>query len=179
MTLKRISRLYIILGKNFSAWISPIYTGVLIIFLRLFVGFGRYIDRFLYRELNKPLNDPVVIVGNPRSGTTFLHRFLIKNRLGTGSQLWQLIYPSIIIQKFIKPFLPILEKFSPARHHSTVAHKTSLTSYETDDVSFLFRYFDGFFVYGFFLTFDDKDLFKWVDPKINDTHKRDFKWFWG
>tara|TARA_B100000035_G_scaffold203940_1_gene174399 strand:- start:435 stop:1196 length:762 start_codon:yes stop_codon:yes gene_type:complete len=70
-----------------------------------------------------------------------------------------------------------MEKISPARHHSTEAHKTSLTSVETDDVSLLFRYLDGFFLYGFFLTFDDDDLFHWVDPKIRDTSKRDFKWF--
>ena len=88
-----------------------------------------------------------------------------------------MIYPSIIIQKLIKPFLPVLEKISPARHHSTKAHKTSLTSVETDDVSLLFRYLDGFFFYGFFLTFDEEDLFHWVDPKIRNTSARDFAWF--
>jgi hypothetical protein len=73
--------------------------------------------------------------------------------------------------------LPILEIVSPARHHSTKAHKTSLTSIETDDVSLLFRYIDGFFFYGFFLTFDKEDLFHWVDPKIIDNSCRDYKWF--
>ena len=77
----------------------------------------------------------------------------------------------------MKPLLPILEFISPAKHHSTEAHKTSLSSIETDDVSLLFRYFDGFFLYGFFLTFDDEDLFDWVDPKIRDTSERDFSWF--
>ena len=38
-----------------------------------------------------------------------------------------------------------MEKISPAKHHSTDAHKTSLASIETDDVSLLFRFFDGFF----------------------------------
>ena len=56
MTLIRISRLYIILGKNFNAWISPILTGILFFLLRLFVGFGRYLDLFLFRGLDKPLN---------------------------------------------------------------------------------------------------------------------------
>tara|TARA_B100000609_G_C17131534_1_gene390498 strand:- start:120 stop:872 length:753 start_codon:yes stop_codon:yes gene_type:complete len=65
---------------------------------------------------------------------------------------------------------------SPAKYHSTEAHKTSLDSVETDDVSLLFRYLDGFFLYGFFLTFDEEDLFKWVDPKIRDTSSRDFRW---
>ena len=89
---------------------------------------------------------PIVIVGNPRSGTTFLHRFLISQKLGTGSQLWQLIYPSVVVQKIIKPILPVLEYISPAKHHSTEAHKTSLSSVETDDVSLLFRFLDGFFL---------------------------------
>ena len=51
------------------------------------------------------------------------------------------------------------------------------TSIETDDVSLLFRYLDGFFFYGFILTFDEQDLFHWVDPKLRDTSKRDFDWF--
>jgi len=70
-----------------------------------------------------------------------------------------------------------MEVISPARHHSTEAHKTSLSSIETDDVSLLFRFFDGFFLYGFFLSFDEDDLFDWVDPKLRDTSKRDFAWF--
>ncbi|MBT3179482.1 MAG: sulfotransferase [Candidatus Marinimicrobia bacterium] len=177
MILKRIIRVYLIIGKTFGKWITPIITGILISLLRVGVWFGQKIDIFIFPSIKKKLKSPIIIVGNPRSGTTFLHRFLINNGLGVGSQLWQLVYPSIIIQKLIKPFLPILEFISPARHHSTKAHKTSLTSVETDDVSLLFRYFDGFFLYGFFLTFDEEDLFEWVDPKIRDTSKRDFNWF--
>lgn len=178
MILKRVTRVYLILGQVFGSWFSPIISGCLILILRVVVGFFRLLDYVFYPKLLKPIkNDPIIIVGNPRSGTTFLHRFLIKLNLGSGSQLWQMIYPSIILQKIIKPFLPIMEIISPARHHSTAAHKTSLTGIETDDVSLLFRYFDGFFLYGFFLTFDKNNLFDWVDPKVRDTSNRDYKWF--
>lgn len=177
MALKRIVRVYLILGKTFNAWFSPLISGVMVLVLRMIVGIGRIFDHVIFWGIRKPLKDPIIIVGNPRSGTTFLHRFLIKENIGTGSQLWQMLYPSVILQKCIKPFLPILEKISPARHHSTAAHKTSLTSVETDDVSLLFRYLDGFFLYGFFLTFDDEDLFHWVDPNITDRSSRDFSWF--
>jgi hypothetical protein len=175
--IKRISKAYFILGKTFGAWISPVLIGILIIFLRFVVGLSQFLDRGFFPSFNQKIKKPIIIVGNPRSGTTFLHRFLIKQKIGTGSQLWQLIYPSIFLQKLIKPILPILEMISPARHHSTKAHKTSLTSIETDDVSLLFRYLDGFFFYGFFLTFDKEDLFHWVDPKIIDNSNRDYKWF--
>ena len=177
MALKRIARVYLILGKTFNAWFSPLISGVMVLVLRMIVGIGRIFDHVIFWGIRKPLKDPIIIVGNPRSGTTFLHRFLIKENIGTGSQLWQMLYPSVILQKCIKPLLPILEKISPARHHSTAAHKTSLTSVETDDVSLLFRYLDGFFLYGFFLTFDDEDLFHWVDPHITDRSSRDFSWF--
>ena len=177
MALKSIARVYLILGKTFNAWFSPLISGVMVLVLRMIVGIGRIFDHVIFWGIRKPLKDPIIIVGNPRSGTTFLHRFLIKENIGTGSQLWQMLYPSVTLQKCIKPFLPILEKISPARHHSTAAHKTSLTSVETDDVSLLFRYLDGFFLYGFFLTFDDEDLFHWVDPNITDRSSRDFSWF--
>ena len=177
MAIKRIIRVYLIVGKTFGVWIIPIFTGILILFLRLIVFVGRLLDHLFFPGIRKPLQNPILIVGNPRSGTTFLHRFLIKQGFGTGSELWQMIYPSITLQKIIKPILPIMEVISPARHHSTEAHKTSLSSIETDDVSLLFRFFDGFFLYGFFLSFDEDDLFDWVDPKLRDTSKRDFAWF--
>ena len=177
MAIKRIIRVYLIVGKTFGVWIIPIFTGILILFLRLIVFAGRILEHLFRPGIRKPLQNPILIVGNPRSGTTFLHRFLIKQGFGTGSELWQMIYPSITLQKIIKPILPIMEVISPARHHSTEAHKTSLSSIETDDVSLLFRFFDGFFLYGFFLSFDEDDLFDWVDPKLRDTSKRDFAWF--
>ena len=88
-----------------------------------------------------------------------------------------MIYTSALLQKIIKPILPFLERFSPTKHHSTEAHKTSLNSVETDDASMLFRFFDGFFLYGFILSWLKEDLFDWVDPQKRDNSKRDFKWF--
>jgi len=174
---KRITRAYLTVGTTFGTWFSPIITGVLITILRLIVGVGRILDRiFFSNAINKKLKNPIMIVGNPRSGTTFLHRYLVKNGIGVGSQLWQMLYPSILLQKLIKPFLPFLEKVSPTRHHSTAAHKTSLQSVETDDVAIFFRFMDGFFLYGFILSWAEENLFSWVDPLVRDTADRDYKW---
>ena len=76
----------------------------------------------------------------------------------------------------IKPLLPFLEKVSPTRHHSTAAHKTSLQSVETDDVAIFFRFMDGFFLYGFILSWAEENLFSWVDPLERDTSDRDYNW---
>ncbi len=118
-----------------------------------------------------------MIVGNPRSGTTFLHRFLVEQEVGAGLRLWEMMFPSLILRRLVRPLLPALERISPARHHSTVAHDTGLTSVETDDASMLFRHFDGFFLYGFILAFADKDYRAMFEPTVRDTSKRDFDWF--
>ena len=70
-----------------------------------------------------------------------------------------------------------MEKISPTKHHSTIAHKTSLSSIETDDAAILFRYNDGFFLYGFILAWAEKDLFPWFDPQNRNMEERDFNWF--
>jgi hypothetical protein len=91
-------------------------------------------------------------------------------------RVWKMLYPSLTLQTIIKPFLPLLEKFSPAKHHSADIHETSLTAIETDDPALLFRYFDGFFVYGFFLAWAEEDLKQLFDPNIRDTSQRDFNY---
>ena len=178
MKFNRKLKAYKAIGNTFGSWVSPIATGLFLVLMRTLVSIGLFIDKIFYKIAREPkLERPIVIIGNPRSGTTFLQRYLINSGIGSGSELWQLIYPSLVLQKIIKPLLPVLEKISPARHHSTAAHKTSLTSVETDDVGLFFRYFDGFFLYGFLLAFDHEDLFEYFDPKVRNTSKRDFDWF--
>ena len=164
-TFKRLKTAYFTISKTFGKSITPIFTGFSLLFLKFIVKYFNILDKLFYpKKVNDKLKNPILIVGNPRSGTTFLQRFLSKN-FGTGSELWEMIFPSIVLQKLLKPILPLLEKYSPTKHHSTDAHKTSLSSVETDDASILFRYNDGFFLYGFILAWAEQDLFSWFDPK--------------
>jgi hypothetical protein len=117
-----------------------------------------------------------VIVGNPRTGTTFLQRFLVEHQFGIGQHLYRSLYPPILLQKGLRPLLPLLEKVSPARFHKSAAHDTNLSSVETDDVTIFFRYLDGFFLYGFFLAHADDDHRALFDPAVRDVSRRDFDW---
>lgn len=169
---------YLAIKKNFGKPFSSVFLFIGLLILRIFAIIGDFLDKILFPEISKQeINKPIVIVGNPRSGTTFLQRFLVENCIGIGMPLWKMLFPSLVFQKIIKPFLPLLEKVSPARFHKHAAHKTNLLAVETDDPSLLFRYFDGFFVYGFFLAWADKDFKNLFDPDIRDTSKRDFEWF--
>ncbi|MBN2797877.1 MAG: sulfotransferase [Deltaproteobacteria bacterium] len=124
-----------------------------------------------------PIRRPILILGNPRSGTTFLHRFLHQHRVATGVPLWRMLFPSLTVGALVRPLLPLLERVSPARHHAATAHKTSLTAVETDEAALLFRFFDGFFLYAFFWAFDEEDAMDQFDPRVRDTSARDLSWW--
>mgnify|MGYP006178275927 CR=1 FL=1 len=47
---------------------------------------------------NKPISDPVFVIGLPRSGTTNLHNLLIDNLNFKGFEYWQLTSPSLIFK---------------------------------------------------------------------------------
>lgn len=176
-TLQRMLRVIRVLRKAHGLGIAPFFLVLFFGFLRTLVAIAMALDHVFFPSLNKTkATRPIVIVGNPRTGTTFLQRFLSDQGFGAGMELFLMLYPSLLLQAILKPILPILEKLNPAQFHSSAVHETSLSSVETDDVALLFRYLDGFFLYGFFLAFDDEELLPLFDPRVRDTSSRDFDW---
>lgn len=166
-----------VVARTFGVKFVPLFVGVAYGLLRLAMALAMALDTLFFPALKRTkIERPIVIVGNPRTGTTFLHRFLVEHGFGTGMHLYRSLYPSILLQKALRPLLPTLEKVSPARFHVSAAHETNLSSVETDDVTVFFRYFDGFFLYGFFAAWDDDDLTPMFDPNTRDTTARDFDW---
>ncbi len=175
--IERLYRAYLVAGQTFGAWLPALFSVSLFLTLRLGVALGMLVDPLLFGRLRRTrIERPIVIVGNPRTGTTFLHRFLVDQRLGAGMELWRMLYPSLTLQALLRPLLPLLERLSPARHHATVAHATSLTAVETDDAALLFRYCDGFFLYGFLMAWAERERYADFDPRRRDTSARDFAW---
>lgn len=175
--LGRMGHIYRVMRRTFKVRVVPLFLALLFAVVRTFVGVAMTLDNLLVGRLRKTkAARPIVLVGNPRTGTTFLQRFLSDEGFGKGMELFLMLYPSLLLQKLLRPVLPLLEKISPAKFHSTDAHQTSLSSVETDDVAVLFRYLDGFFLYGFFLSWEDEDMLPAFDPRVRDTSARDFDW---
>jgi omega-hydroxy-beta-dihydromenaquinone-9 sulfotransferase len=175
--LKRMLLAYGGMARAFHAYVAPLFTFSAILMLQVVVSVGMVLDHVFFPSLRrKRIVKPVIIVGNPRSGTTFLQRYLVDNGYGSGMRIWKMMFPSLTLQALLKPLVPLMEKFSPARFHAHAAHETNLTAVETDDPSLLFRYFDGLFLYGFFLAWYEKDLKSMFDPAVRDTSQRDFDW---
>jgi hypothetical protein len=175
--LSRMGAMRRVMARTFKVRVVPVFAGLVWLCVRTTVSFFMALDPLFFGRLRRTkVKAPIVLVGQPRSGTTFLQRFLCDQNYGAGLEIWRMLYASLTIQFFLKPILPLLEIVAPTRWHKTKAHDTSLTSVETDDAGVLLRNLDGFFLYGFFLAFDEEDHFMQFAPEVRDTSKRDFDW---
>lgn len=74
----------------------------LYILVELVTWFGFLMDDIFFRGYrHQAIREPVFIVGNPRSGTTFLHRLLAKDETNFRSiRLWEILFaPSVTVRK--------------------------------------------------------------------------------
>lgn len=149
-------RLYHIILKNFGFRLRPLSTFGLIQLRHLLSASGRGLDHVFapgFRSI--PMDRPVFILGNPRSGTTFLHRFLLNTGELCAFELWEMLLPAITGRRFLSRVIDRFAPLSPARYHSSDAHDTSLRDVETDDAMAFFHFVDGGFLWAYFLAWED------------------------
>ncbi|WP_176561837.1 sulfotransferase family protein [Mycolicibacterium palauense] len=149
-------RLYRIINKTFGLRLRPLGTFLVLQVRQAISATTLGLDHLVYpRHRKQEIDRPVFIIGNPRSGTTFLHRLL----LGAGGlaafELWEMLFPAITARKLLGRIVPRLDRISPARYHPSDVHDTSLRGIETDDVAWFFRTLDGPFAWAYFLAWQD------------------------
>ena len=175
--LKRLLTIYGAINRTFGFTIGPLFTFWLYMGFRTFTTVTLWMDHVFFPSHRQvKIDRPVMIIGTPRSGTTFIHRFLEENFDLASFRVWQMIVPSILGQKILRPLVPKLERFSPTAHGEDV-HKTGLNFVETDDALLSVRFIDGFFLFAWFLAWDSKDhpeLFASLEPGSPETW-RDLK----
>jgi hypothetical protein len=115
--------------------------------LELTVWIGFLLDNVLFRgHRREVVESPVFIVGNPRSGTTFLHRLISKDvdRFST-MKMWEILFaPSIAQRKVVSGLAAVdrwlggllhkqLDKTEQDWQEQNVMHEVSLREPEEDD----------------------------------------------
>jgi len=117
----------------------------------LIVWSGLIFDRVFYPKFKKvDIKEPIFILGNPRSGTTFLHRLFAKDKKNfITMKTWEIFAaPSIMGRKIIrklakfdrqigKPGRKQLEDIEFKIHKDNPMHKTKFWKAEEDDWLFL------------------------------------------
>lgn len=143
--------------------------GILLLLFPVFIVFkvlqvvGFWFDDLFYRGYQEQeLSQPVFIIGNPRSGTTFLHRLLAKDERNFSTiRTWEIFFaPSVFQRKLIWAIQAIDQKLGGAVQHWLVRqeqktwfnnqiHKVSLWEAEEDE-SLLLTIWESIFTSVFF-----------------------------
>ena len=134
---------------------------------------GFIADEIFFRKYRKiSIKKPVFLVGHPRSGTTFIHKFLVKNcNEFEGMFLWRMIFPTLTSRFIIKPFLQLINKAFPKNLYDPNIHKTGFMEPETDDVALFFKSFDGMFSWLYFSALTDYNSIDELEMDLIKTSK--------
>jgi hypothetical protein len=120
---------------------------VVVPLLELVIWLGLAIDGLFFRGYRRAaVEAPVFIVGNPRSGTTFLHRLLARDtERFTSMEMWQILFaPAISQRRFVsvigaleralgRPVGRLIDAVERRWHELNVMHEVSLRQPEEDD----------------------------------------------
>lgn len=140
------------------------------LFFTVFIKISSFFDYLFFSSYRKTkISKPVFILGHPRSGTSFLHRFIVEKFSETkGLKLNELVIPSIFASNILKPVFNRLKNREETGLYDPKIHKTGLFMEETDDAAVFFRYFDGLFYWLFVNAWKD---FKSEEELIEDLKK--------
>ena len=112
-----------------------------------FVWAGLLLDWILFPGFRRQrVDEPLYIVGNYRSGTTFLHRLIAADRARfTTMQMWEILFaPSVSVRRLCgglaavdralgRPVPRFLRWLESRWHESNVMHEVSMTEPEEDE----------------------------------------------
>ncbi|QVL47675.1 MAG: sulfotransferase [Thiocapsa sp.] len=133
-----------------------------------------------YREID--VKSPFFIVGFPRSGTTYLHRLLVKDNQCTSMYLWEILFaPSILQKKFIlwlgiidqqigSPLYRLISRIEDRRFaEERKMHHISLFEPEEDEISLLHIFASAFQIQMF--PFEEMLRFTHFDTAFSETYR--------
>jgi LPS sulfotransferase NodH len=177
--LRRALLLYRIAAANFGTRWRPLLLLAALGLYRALAGVGMALDHVFFPAHRRVrIERPVFVIGNPRSGTTFLHRYLEAAGVGSGLRLWEMLVPSLTLRVIARPLVRWLERRRPLRVHLEAVHRTSLEELETDDVLLFLRFLDGLFYYVYVLAWDERAHEDYLDPAGRPAQlaARDLRW---
>ncbi len=149
-------RLYGTILRTFGFRLRPLVTFFMKCLHSLFSRTSRGADHLFFPAIRKARIDrPIFILGNPRSGTTFMHRFLLRTGTPCAFELWEMLFPAITARRLLHRAVDRLAPFSPGRYHSGDAHEAGLRDVETDDAMVFLHMVEGGFLWSYFLAWED------------------------
>lgn len=137
---------YGVLHRNFGFSTQTVRTLALFQIRWLWNQLTGAIDHALYPQFQSlAIDRPVFVLGNPRSGTTLMHRFLANSDELCAFELWEMLFPAISARKLLRPLIERLASSGRAMQSEEAKkiHETGLKYAETDDAFLLMQLLDG------------------------------------
>ncbi len=83
------------------------------------------------------VHKPVLIVGHPRSGTTFLHRLLTQTREFSVFETWEILLPSLTARALARPLVRrLIQRGKGTLFPKKVGHHSALAEVEEEELLF-------------------------------------------
>lgn len=134
----------------------------LLLGIPLFLGFTNiclFFDHLFFPNFGKSqVEKPVFIIGNPRSGTSFIHQIL-NQQGGLGAfDGWHIIFPSLTARVLFKPVVNYLVSCNLSTIvPENIGHQFSLDRIDEEELLFLYKFDTQFLVSDSPLAFDDRE----------------------
>lgn len=106
--------------------------------VHIFTTITLFLDQiFVFNYKKVSVNNPIFIIGHPRSGTTLTHRLLSKTEDAVIFQLWHILFPAITARILLKPLMTYLidngnDEYMPA----WTGHEMRLGRLEEEEMLF-------------------------------------------
>ncbi|MGB2955998.1 MAG: sulfotransferase [Anaerolineales bacterium] len=150
----------------------------------IYIRLGYYLDNLFFSEFKQvQYSDPVFIIGNYRSGSTFLHRLLLRDQQFTCLKAWEIYFSPAITQRwFIRllnrisrrignPIGKFVAAFDQSLNGIYAMHETGMFTFEQDSQVF----YHSWSSYNLFAPFPFPELaqkYIYYDQKVPETRRR-------
>ena len=189
-TLIKSERPYKLTLKRF-AWLSNLFLFLPIWQFFIWIGFG--LDEIMYPKYKKiEIKQPIFIIGNPRSGTTFLHRLLAKDKKTfCAIKTWEMfLAPSIVGRKIITktaqidrligaPFTKLIQRIDKWIQSKEISkiHKQPFWEPEEDD-NLLVHIWSSIKIWEISGLLKKSKKFIYFDQKMPSKEKKKIFWYY-
>ena len=150
----------------------------------LYIRIGFSLDKIFFPELKHLYTtDPIFIIGNYRSGSTFLHRLLLRDTQFTCLKAWEIYFaPGLSHRKLIRFLLNVSKKvgspiqkgvraFDKLLNDIYPMHKTGLYTYEQDSQLF-YHTWSSFNLFAVFAFPELARRYIYYDQAVPDRERR-------
>ncbi|MFP4394670.1 MAG: sulfotransferase family protein [Anaerolineales bacterium] len=170
-------------------WLILLYTIFPLLELGIWLGF--LWDEIFYRDYRQmKIDAPIFIIGNPRSGTTFLHRLLAKDHQNfTTMKMWEMLFaPSVTARKIVwagraldrrlnYPFRKRIRELEEEWEEQNEMHRVALRAPEEDEY-LLFHIWSMLKIWTFSAILSEAKPYTYFDQEMPTAEKQQMMSFY-